>query len=275
MVGPSVGYFVRPPRTQLSEGNYAEVLEDLLNGGGTPATVTNSAGWFLLVHEAYQQIEDLVLRHSPDVVITNFGMGECQPKLIPTTTLRWLYTWRPKSHLPSRALRRLLLKRVNKAYTAWSPKLISALPWTPYRLSPKRFEHELERLVGVVRKERKALVLMVNASPAGPKLEAILPGTDGRAQEFNAITDRVADRAGDDVEVIDARTIVQEAGPERAVPDGIHFSAAGHRLIAEALHRRIESWVARGAGGLGTSARSENSADKSGAVGSPRDKAGI
>lgn len=270
VVGPSVGYFVRPTRTQLAEGNYAERLELLLNESGIPASVTNSAGWFLLVHEAFQQIEDLVLRHSPDVVITNFGMGECQPKIIPTSLLRWLFTWKPKSHLPSRVARKVFLKRISKAYAGWGPKIIAALPRTPYRLSPARFELELGRFVAVIRKERRALVLMVNASPAGAKLEATLPGTDRRAQEYNAITARVAEGHDREVEVIDARAIVLEAGQDVAAPDGIHFSAEGHRLIAEALHHRIESWVGAGAGGLVAQGRRNL-----GAPDATPDKAGI
>lgn len=271
VVGPSVGYFIRPTRTQLAEGNYAELLEASLNASGIPARVINSAGWFLLVHEAFSQIEDLVLRHSPDVVVTNFGMGECQPKVIPTALLRWLYTWRPASNAVAMAFRRLFLKRINRLYVDLSPRIIAALPRTPYRVRPSRFEYELSRFVRVIRKERKALVLLVNASPAGPKLEQTLPGTDQRAQEFNAITDAVAESQGDDVEVIDARSIVLEAGCDVAIPDGIHFSQAGHRLIAAALHRHIEAWVGRGAGGLA----GPPMASGNGASGPPRDKAGI
>lgn len=244
VVGPSVGYFVRPPRSHPDEGNYAELLERRLRSEGVAAEVVNSSGWFLLVHEAFRDLETLVLRHAPDVVITNFGMGECQPKIIPTRLLRWLYTFKRPSHAPSRLLQRLLLDPLTGLYVTQSPRVIRALPAAPYRLSPKRFGYEMRRLVRVVRKERQALVLMINANPAGPNLERTLPGTDERSQRFNAILDRVAERHGPDTRVIDARTIVLDAGVEKALPDGIHFSAEGHRLIADALHAEIAPWLA-------------------------------
>jgi lysophospholipase L1-like esterase len=247
VVGPSVGYFVRPPRSDPDDGSYPELLERRLRAEGVHAEVVNSSGWFLLVHEAFRDLETLVLRHAPDVVITNFGMGECQPKVIPTTLLRWLYTFKRPSHVGGRLIERLFAEPVTALYTSWSPRVIAALPWVPYRVSPKRFRYEMLRLVRLVRKERQALVLMLTANPAGPKLEGTLPGTDERSQQFNAIIGQVAERHGPDARVVDARAIVLAAGIEKALPDGIHFSAHGHRLIADALFDEIQPWlVARG-----------------------------
>ena len=244
VVGPSVGFFVRPPRASSEEGNYGEVLERRLRAEGIDASVVNSARWFLLVHEAFQRIEDLVLGHTPHVVITNFGMGECQPKVFPTSVLRWLHTWRPNSSIVSRGVRRVLVSRFNAAYVTYSPRLIRALPSVPYRVSPKRFELEMSRFVDLVRKERQALVLMLTANPAGEKLEAILPGTDERAQRYNGIMSAVAARHGDDVRIVDARGLVLSEGMERVLPDGIHFNAQGHALVADALFAEIMAWRA-------------------------------
>ena len=243
VVGQSVGFYVRPPRNDLDEGNYGELLERRLRSDGIKAEVVNSSGWFLLVHEAFREIETLVLRHSPDIVITNFAMGECQPKIIPTDLLRWLYTFKRPSDAGTRLLQRLLVDRVAALYVTWSPRLIAALPRVPYRLSPKRFGYEMRRFVRIIRKERKALVLMINANPAGPKLEATLPGTDARSQQYNEILERVAERHGPDTRVIDARSIVLAAGIEKALPDGLHFSSHGHQLIADALYDEIRPWL--------------------------------
>jgi len=178
-------------------------------------------------------------------------MGECQPKVIPTRLLRWLYTWRPRSGALSRLFRRAVVRPVNQAYVRLSPAIIRAVP-VPHRLSPRRFELEMRRFVDIVRKERQALVLLIGANPAGDKLEATLPGTDERARRFNAIVERVASDGGDDVRYIDAYALVRREGFDEVLPDGIHFNVRGHRLIGELLADEIKRWLkAREAAGEG------------------------
>lgn len=242
VVGPSVGYFIRPPRNHPLEGNYPELLGRSLREAGHSAEVVNSAGWFLLVHEAFQDIEDLVLRHSPHVVVTNFGMGECQPKVIPTALLRWMYSWRPAGSRLSVAVRRLALQPLNRAYVRLSPPLIRRLPHVPHRVSPARFEYEIRRFVSTTRKDRQALVLMLSTTPAGETLESILPGTDERARRYDQIMAAVAAEHAPDVRVIDVRALVAEHGDDVS-PDGIHFSARGHGLVAARLQHEVELWL--------------------------------
>jgi hypothetical protein len=243
VIGPSVGYFVRPPRARLEDGNYGEVLERLLAEAGVPAEVTNSCGWWLLVHEAFRDIESRVLLHNPDIVITNFGMGECEPKIIPTAVLKWIYTWRPKGDALTVALRRLFVRPIGWLYMTLSPRLIRILP-VPRRLGARRFEAELRRFVRVVRKERKALVLMLNANPPGPRVEETLPGTHTGAREYNAIMERVAAEEGGEVRVMDVYSLVLREGIDGVLPDGLQYSALGHRIVAEMLATEVRAWAA-------------------------------
>ena len=242
IVGQSVGFYVRPYRDRPENGNYGDLLPGLLDEQGIDAEVVNSAGWFLLLHEAFSQIETLVLRHSPDVVITNFGMGECQPKVIPTDMLRWLFAWRTSSNALLQACRRVMVIPVSLFYRKISPYIIRAVP-VPHRLSPRRFEFEMRRFAGVVRKERKALFLMLASNPPGPLLERTLPGTAQRALRYNDILRRVADDMGDDVRFVDVHDLVVREGLDKAMPDGIHFSHYGHRKVAEMLTEQIVSWM--------------------------------
>ena len=92
----SVGYFVRPPGEDRTEGSYPERVNDLLAAAGVPNQVSNQSYWLGEVHDAFHHIEERVVSFSPDVVIVGFGWLECQPKVFPTALLRWLTTYRPR-----------------------------------------------------------------------------------------------------------------------------------------------------------------------------------
>lgn len=245
VVGQSVGFFVRPPSRSGGPANYAELLEHRLRVRGIEAQVTNSSRWFLLAHEAWMALEPLVLNHSPHVVITNFGMGECQPKMIPTDVLRWMFTWRQPGSVGSNLLRRVFLRIVNAFYTSISPRLIAHMPWLPHRVRPRRFAFVMRRLVETVHKERQALVVMLGANPAGPKLERLLPGTDARSVRYTAILEEIAERSPGDATVIDCRSLVLEHGIDEVMPDGIHFNERGHDLVAARLEWEVLDWLGR------------------------------
>lgn len=241
VTGNSIAFFLRPPRAHRDEGHYAEVLEDLLAEAGVPARVTSASRWFMLVTEAFRRFEDIVTPHHPDVVVMNFGLLECEPKIMPTRTLKWLYTWKPGGSRWARLVRSLVVRPLQKAYRLFAPTLIRLLP-VPRRVGPGRFRLEMARFVRVVRKERGALVLLCAVNPPGPALEATLPGTAEGARRYTAILEDVA-AADDQVRVVRTDRLVESEGVDELLPDGIHYNARGHRLVAELLRDEILAWL--------------------------------
>jgi lysophospholipase L1-like esterase len=256
VLGSSVGFFVRPPGEAPGEAAYPEVLEELLWARGVEARVTNSSRWFLLATEAFRRLDDLVVAHQPHLVVVNFGLLECEPKVLPTRLVRWLYTWRPGGSVAARFARRLLVRPLTAGYRRLSPLAIRLLP-VPRRVGERRFRLEIGRIVRIVRKERGAQVLLCTVNPPGQSLERVLPGTGEGSRRYSEIIREVAAESGPGVGVIDTARLVQREGVDEVLPDGIHYNARGHRLVAELLADEV---VRRLAPHQATQARSDSTA---------------
>jgi lysophospholipase L1-like esterase len=237
VLGSSVGYFLRPHRTTLEQRTYAEHLQVLLRRQEIPVEVRNASSWTLLVPEAVQRLEELVLRAAPDVVVVNLGIVDCEPRTIPLRLLRWLFSKSPSGAGISHWTRRVFAPPLYRAYTAGSPRLLKLMPMPP-RVLPKRFERETRMLAEIIRQERGALVLLVGIPRPGDRLEEVLPGTRANASRFNAILRDVADEPGVRFVGLEHSALTTE----ELVPDGIHFSPEGHLEVADLLAVEIADW---------------------------------
>jgi lysophospholipase L1-like esterase len=244
IVGSSVGYYMRPKRRTLSERTYAEHLERILDEGGVRARVTNSSRWTSLIRDANSGIEELVYAHAPDVVVSHFGILECEPRTIPMRLLRWLFTKSPSMSLPARAARRLFAPPLMRAYVEWSPRVLRRVR-LPARMNRSRFARELGLFVDLVHQERSGLVVLLGIGRPGDRLEEVLPGTRANAAEYTAIIERVArEKAG--TRFVDVGAVA--SADDEIVPDGIHFSPEGHEAVARVLADTITEWLAGEAG---------------------------
>lgn len=243
VMASSVGYYVRPPEKEGPSRPYPEVLEDLLRESGVDAEIVNHSGWFVLVHEAMRSIQENVIPYGADVAVINFGILEAESTLLPTPLVRSVYRWNPTTNRVWEPTRRTMLLPVHHFHQRLAPRLMKRLP-AFHRLSPRRFEQELSRMVGWLRKERNALVLVLNINPVGDNVEDKLPGTRMSVAEYNAIIDRIIERQGDDsTRLIDVHSAVVDGNDDdRLVADGIHYTAEGHRLVAGLLAEEIHAW---------------------------------
>jgi lysophospholipase L1-like esterase len=237
VIGSSIGYFVRPPRTHPAQRNYAEQLEQRLRDAGIDAVVTNSSRWTSLVSDCLRNVEPLVLQHRPHVVVVNLGLLECEPKVIPWAAFRWIFTMRARGGVRL-SVRTLLADPARRFYIWYSPRVLRRVR-IPHRVSPARFEWEIGKLVRVVRHDRAALVLLMNINPPGPALEAVLPGTSAAAEQYNSLLARVAASESSGVEIADVAALAIEHDASTLSPDGIHYSLRGHQLVGDLLADRI------------------------------------
>lgn len=246
VIASSVGYYVRPPERIGPARPYPEVLADLLGRSGVEADVANHSRWFLMIHEGLRDIQDIVVPMAADVVVLNFGILEAESTLLPTALVRSVYRWNPTTNRVWAAARGMLLLPVHHFHQRAAPRIMKRLP-AFHRLSPRRFEQELGRTVGWLRKERNALVLVLNINPVGDNVEAKLPGTRRSVAEYNSIIERVVRSQGDGLtRLVDVNSVVAAGNRDgRLVADGIHYTAEGHRAVAGLLGREIELWLGR------------------------------
>jgi lysophospholipase L1-like esterase len=245
--GNSTAVNVGPMRGSRAEGTYPEMLERFLRLGGVDALVTNDSTGWSRVNRVFPDWFEVLTQMSPDVVVVNFGGAECQAHIFPTWFIAAVQRRRGVGPLgPIRGriwgavddpMRRFMGRTIRRL----SPRL----KMRTWRVRPKRFEAELERLIRVIRGKSAALVLVMTVSPAPPSIERMWWGLDARCALFSDIVRRVVAGFDDDpqVRLIDVKEIHDRLGASEAMYDGFHWTARGHAAIAEELRDEIMKWL--------------------------------
>jgi lysophospholipase L1-like esterase len=245
VIGGSVSLFVTPARTTREDGNYGELLPALLAPSGVIADVRHQGKWFDMIHELRRRYEFSVRNHFPDVLILNYGMGECQPHLLPTWLSRHMSTWDVSSHPLARIYRRTLVRRIWRVLRTYQQVVSARIGLRTFRLSPRRFRFEMERVISMAREETGCLVLVLDCDPPGSVWTHWVPTIDRRwALYQQLLTDLVTEINDPEVRLVSAsRTVLDGLGVDVALPDGVHRTAAAHRLTAELLTAEILQWL--------------------------------
>jgi lysophospholipase L1-like esterase len=232
----SVASAVEPPPTNRAEGNYALHLRSMLGD----VEVRSAARWYQLVTHALDYYEPYVRAWSPDVLIVQYGVNEAVPKAFPMALHKHLFTW--KEHTPWRRYKWALRRRVWPPLRRYQQVFSRVVGQRSYRVPLRRYADELQYLVELARKETACLVLVLDVLPPGPTVEHWIPGMHARRDAINTtmrdVVRTVDDRA---VRFIDTSAGVAALGGH-GLPDGIHLSNAGHRIVAELLVREITAW---------------------------------
>ncbi len=242
VAGGSVSLFV-VPRPTRTDGTYGELLAGQLAAHGVEADIRHSGQWFDLVSDLRARYEHGVRNHFPDVLVLNYGMGECQPNVVPTWLARHLQSWDRSSAAAALAYR---TEVADRAWAGLRSVQRATAGWPTYRLAPARYARELRKVITMARDETRCLVLLLDLDPPGPRWEHWVPGMAGRRELFQRVQDQlVRDLADPDVRTVRVAGHVAEYGFDAVLPDGIHRSPLGHRLTADALTAEVLAWRAR------------------------------
>jgi lysophospholipase L1-like esterase len=239
IAGNSVASYLSPPRTVRSEGAYGELLPAVLAARGLPADVRVRSRWLGLIRDLRRDYERVIRDQCPDVVILNFGIVECQPNALPLWAVRHFSAWNRGGRMPARIYRRYVADRVWPVLRDYQRRA-SGLPI--YRMGPRAFRYEMTRMVALIRQETRALVLVLDTDPVGARLEHWMPGMGPRRDRYQAILAEVVDRFGTDVRLINGSNTLC-GREEEMLPDGLHRSPEGHRLLADLIADEIALWA--------------------------------
>jgi lysophospholipase L1-like esterase len=246
--GNSTAINVGPSRESRAEGTYPEMLGRFLRQSGIDATVLNDSTAWARINRVFPAWFETLSKLSPDVVVVNFGGAECQPHIFPTWFIARMQRRRGVEPLgPIRGrISRLLDRRIRRFMSRTIRLLSPRLKMRTWRVSPKVFEAELERLIRVVRGKTAGLVLVMTVSPATRVSERLWWNLDARCSLLSDIVRRVVASADDpQVRLIDLTPIVERlGGPDAVIYDGFHWTPAGHGAIAEQMRDEILKWLA-------------------------------
>ena len=247
VAGGSVSLLVTPPRKRRDEGNYGEVLPRLLAGKGIAASTTHQGQWFDLINDYRRRYERGLRNHFPDVLVLNYGMGECQPNFLPTWAARHFASWDVTSNPVGVFYRNQIATRLWKLARSWQRFAAGRTNRHSWRLSPRRFRLEMQRVIELAREETGCLVLILDCDPPGDRFCHWVPGMWERWERYQDELRKLVDDLADPevVLVANSRTILDEIGFDDGLPDGIHRTARAHVRTAELLTDEILAWLAQ------------------------------
>ncbi|ASO20696.1 lysophospholipase L1-like esterase [Actinoalloteichus hoggarensis] len=245
VIGNSVTYQQIPPRTRSDEGIYAEVLrDDVAAATGRPVNLYLEGGWFDLIDTAARRYEQSIRNHLPDVVVLHYGTNEAQPYLVPLRVLRHLIRHEPAVTRLGHFYRTKVVTavwRVLRAYRQAASRILGERTW---QLRPSVFTATLTHLATAIRRDMRALVLIVDINEPGDRLEHFLPGSRGRVRTYRATLEKAVRQIGDpDVRLVPVSGVTRSLGIEAALPDGIHFSNEAHARFGAELAEQVLAWL--------------------------------
>ncbi len=246
VIGHSVATMV-PDRASRLDGPYPELVEQWLRADGFDVEVRNEGREFTHIGYGVKRYQEVVAGWSADVVIVNYGVVENQAPFIPQGVYNHFQTWDVGTSRVSRAYRRRIAPKLWTRLRRLQRVAVERMGNRGHRVRPSRFVALFQQLIFLARHEHR-LVLVLDINPPGPRVTHSLPGAERRRDEYNELLRSVvlnANGSDPDVRLIESSAVVDDLGLERALPDGYHFSAEGHRRLAEAIVTEIQAFIAR------------------------------
>lgn len=242
ILGNSVGFKIRPPRNGPGEVTYSEILEK----AGHNVRNVSRAG--VTLGEAFGLLDEDVLTFFPDVVIVHHGVVEvCQRR----TVRSWNNAAIPNVYLNSVFRRRhqfndagFKIANVFWRSLNWATRVVAAaigLKWQWQ--APRLFVETLKATCHLILKETSASILVLGITPCSSRVQRILPGSAEAIVETNRLLRQLCEELGPRVRFVETETWMSEADLPRLSPDGIHFSAEGHSVMAQKIKPALQAFL--------------------------------
>lgn len=243
VLGNSVPILITPPRADRADGTFPEHLERLLRARGLDVAVRNDSRLFDMLPSGWRRFQMEVIPWAPDVLVVNYGVIEMQPNVVPTWLNRHLTKEMVGGVGPTAFYRRRIVPKVwppIRDFQRWSAGRVGTRTW---RLPPRRFAAELQRVVAAARHEGM-LVLVNDVHAPGARLRHFFPSIERRHGILQEVLADVVDGFRDpDVRLVPVSQVSAKLGEQEGLPDGLHLTAAGHLGVAEVLVDEVAPWL--------------------------------
>jgi len=222
---------------------YSEILE---LHGHLVRNVCRSAS---MLNEAFAYLEEDVLTFFPDVVILHYGIVEATNR----RTFRWTnnraivnyYTNRLFARtftfdtLPNRVCH-LFFRAFNSGMRRLATRLGVQWQWLP----TPRFLVVLKAILEQIMKETHAVIIVIGVAPCFDHDDNMTQSTLKNILHLNEGMRAVCAQYPNRVRYLDPGSFVRECDMSALVPDAVHFSAEGHRRLADAVLHLLEEVLA-------------------------------
>lgn len=239
VIGNSAVFLTVPAPEGVDADTYGGWLPELLLDRGVHARTAVHSRWHATVLEALPRFEEWVRDELPDLVIVNLGIIDCQARVLPTWLLRNSMTWLPGQGGFARIYRSRVVPVLRPRIRAWQRFWAGRVGPKASRVRPAVFERAMSRLLQLCVRQCNAHVLVLDIDTANERLLHWMPGLQDRIDRYNAILERVVAAAPAGTATLLRTSEAVAVDPDGLLPDGIHRSAEGHRVVAERIADEI------------------------------------
>lgn len=225
ILGDSTVAWMRPYRNHKNEMTYVELLANsnvYLDVFAIPGMTSREAVryyWSNLLGKFY------------DYCIISVGINDLSPRSYP----RWL--WKIDNHFIVKT--RCLEKTFELFYRFFTnsifQKFCSYMKLSRAWISKKEFEENLLKLQDFILKESDSKIIFLSLPMVSARVNNILHGIDVNILLYKKI---ISDLHNDRTEILDLDELFKEK-MDACNPEGIHYSALGHKMIFEKLYEVI------------------------------------
>jgi len=227
IVADSTAEWIRPYRNREGELTYGEYL---LRHEEVSVDLYIRPG--MTSHKALSLLWQELMGRFYDYYVFSFGINDCAPRSYPA----FMADFYNRVLIPNTLFQKAGFACYRLISATKVQKLFSRLgisrPW----ISPRQFRTNIARIVEIVEKETDGKIVFLALPDVSERVEEILHGINTLLPEYRkALLERKSDR----VSVIDLQSLFG-GDEERMIPEGIHYSAAGHRLVYRQLAGRMD-----------------------------------
>jgi len=227
VIGNSVGIRVRPPLPVPENLNYSQLLEGMISDMSDDLVghVENMSYHAQLIRDVEGSMETYITK-LPHFYILNLGVVDASTREIPL----WYY------HIQENkgSIRGKILSMVHTHVISRNRKFFVKLRGRNSWVKPDAFSSSYDRVLEILRKETNARIIAMGINPGTRRIEESLPGSLKKYILYSERIKLITEKHGQ---------VYMDMGDfltHEDHPDGIHFSAGGHRKVAKRLFEEIK-----------------------------------